>query len=218
LPELIDQLEWIVPLIGALVILILSMYILNRYRKNKMRASLYWGLALIAQSANFLMEFGLHSTVLPRNASSVFLAQVFSAFMLTLFYTGFAISITTESFFTKILPLLLFFAQICILAYMGFVLNMYIFATIVQIGVFGFPLLIFFGAFFFWDYRSHRRKPSLVLGGGWWTLAAALPIYALYIVTPYETIYHTIVLIVALLMFIGFVVLAREHEATRQKK
>jgi hypothetical protein len=217
LSELIDQLEWIIPLVGALLILILAIYILNRYRKNRMLPSLFWGLALIAQSANFLMEFGLHSTIVARNASSVFVAQMFSAIMLVLFYTGFALSLTRNLFFSRILPLVLFSAQLCILAYMDFVLPMYIFATVIQMGVFAFPLLVFFGAFFFWDYVSHRRKPSLILGAGWWIIAASLPLYAIFIVTSYETIYHTIVLIVAFMMFLGFVVLARKPMTAEQK-
>jgi hypothetical protein len=182
-----------------------------------MEASIYWGLALIAQSANFFMEFGLHSATIPRNASSVFVAMLFSAVMLTLFYTGFAVSLTLNKFFTEILPLLLLSAQVCIAAYMGLLLDMYIFATVVQMGAFAFPLLIFFGAFFFYDYHSQGRKPSLILGAGWWMIAAALPIYAIFIVTPYETIYHALVLIAAILMFLGFVILARKPPTTSQK-
>jgi hypothetical protein len=218
LAELIDQLEWIIPLVGALVILLLATYILNRYRKNRMQASLFWGLALIAQSANFLIEFALHSSVVPRNASSVFVAQLFSASMLVLFYVGFAVSLSKGTFYTKILPLFLLGAQVSILAYVDFALDRYIFATVLQMGFFGFPLLIFFGAFFFWDYVYHKRKPSLVLGTGWWIIAAALPLYAVTIASPYETLYHTLVLFAAILMFLGFIVLARKSGGTGQKQ
>lgn len=216
--ELIDQLEWIIPLVGALVILLLATYILNRYRKNRMQSSLYWGLALIAQSGNFFMESALHSSTVPRNASSVFVAQLFSASMLVLFYVGYAVSMSRGSLYTKFLPLFLIVAQVSILAYVDFVLDRYIFATVLQMGLFGFPLLIFFGAFFFWDYAYHKRKPSLILGTGWWIIAAALPLYALTIVSPYETLYHTVVLIAAILMFLGFIVLARKPGETREKQ
>lgn len=216
--ELIDQLEWVIPLVGALVILLLAVYILNRYRKNRMQASLYWGLALIAQSANFFIEFAMHSSTVPRNASSVFVAQLFSAAMLVLFYVGYAVTLSKGSFYTKILPLFLLGAQVSIFVYEDFVLGTYIHATVLQMGFFGFPLLIFFGGYFFWDYASYKRKPSLILGIGWWSIAAALPLYAITIVTPYETLYHIIVLIVVILMFLGFVYLARKPAATRHEQ
>jgi hypothetical protein len=138
--------------------------------------------------------------------------------MLVLFYVGFLVSLSKGSFYTKILPVFLLGAQVSILAYVDFVLDRYIFAMVLQMGFFGFLLLIFFGAFFSWDYVYHKRKPSLILGTGWWILAAAVPLYAVTIVSPYETLYHTIVLITAILMFLGFIVLARKPGGTRERQ
>ena len=211
-----SELSWLAPLVSALVMWAVGIFVLSRYFQNRLRESLVWGFALLSYGFSQLMEFAFAYSPLLLNGPMYFLRQSLVAIMLALFYSGCCVILTKRKTFAGLSTVLFFVLQEALIFYYDFIVGNFTLSSSVHILIFVIPFSLFFVAFFLAYFLSSKRTGSLLISIGWLVYAAIVPFYFLWRggpLFPYWFVIRTISLVP---LFIGFALLA--YPRTRKSK
>jgi hypothetical protein len=202
------ELSWLAPLLSALVMWAVGIFVLVRYFQNRLRESLLWGFALVSYGFSQLMEYAFAYPLLPQNEPMYFLRQTFVAVMLALFYSGCCVIVTKRKAFTGLSTALFLAIQEVLIFYYDFTVVDFTLSSTIHILMFVIPFSIFFVAFFLAYFFSSKRTGSLLISIGWLAYAAIVPFYFLWRGTPLLPYWFVIRTISLVPLFIGFALLA----------
>jgi len=178
------NLNWLPPLVSATVMLSVGVFVLVRYYTNKLRASIYWGAALISYGFSHLLEFGFLCNLIVEDSFTYFVRQTLVVLMLIFFYAGCALVFIKRKSLRAITTFLFFIIQEPILYYFDYVIVDFVQSAMIHIIFFVIPFSIFFAAFFLADYYTSRRVATLLIAVAWLAFAVILPFYLLWFNAP----------------------------------
>jgi hypothetical protein len=201
--------SWIAPLVSALLMWSVGIFVLIRAFQNRMRESLYWGIALVCYGTSHLMEFGFMSSLIVQDSLGYFIRQTLVALMLIMFYAGCSLALVKRMSFRALSTLFFFVVQAVVLFYFDFTLVNFTLSSTVHILLFVIPFSVFFAGFFMVDYSSSKRRASLLIAIAWLAYAVIVPIYFLWRDTPLLPIWFILRTLSLVPLFLGFVLLPR---------
>jgi hypothetical protein len=204
---------WLAPLVSALLMWIVGIFVLIRAFQNRMRESLYWGIGLISYGSSHLMEFGFLSSLIVQDSLNFFVRQTLVAIMLVLFYAGCSLVLAKRMAFRAWSALFFFVVQALVLSYLDFVVVNFTLSSTIHIIFFVIPFSVFFAGFFMVDYLSSKRRATLIIAIAWLVYAVIVPIYFLWKDTPLLPIWFILRTVSLVPLFLGFVLLARSTSA-----
>jgi hypothetical protein len=213
--SLSTNLNWLAPLVSAALMLSVGAFVLLRYSTNKLRASIYWGAALIFYGFSHLLEFGFFSSLLAEDSFTYFVRQTFVVLMLILFYAGCAIMFIKRKSVRAVTTFLFFAIQEPVLYYFDYIVVNFDQSSMIHIIIFVIPFSIFFAVFFLADYYISRRVATLLIAVAWLGYAAILPLYFLWLETPLIPLWFDLRTITLIPLALGFIELAHKSQ---QKK
>jgi hypothetical protein len=204
---------WLAPLVSALLMWSVGIFVLIRAFQNRMRGSLYWGIGLVSYGSSHLMEFAFLSSLIVQDSLSFFIRQTLVAIFLVLFYAGCSLVLAKRMAFKALSALFFFVVQALVLFYLDFVVVNFTLSSTIHIIFFVIPFSVFFAGFFMVDYLSSKRRAALVIAIAWLVYAVIVPIYFLWKDTPLLPIWFILRTVSLVPLFLGFVLLARSTSA-----
>jgi hypothetical protein len=190
-------------------------FVLVRYSTNRLRASVYWGVALISYGFSHLFEFGFMSSLIVENSFTYFVRQTLVVFMLIFFYAGCAIVFVKRKSLRALTTFIFFVVQEPILYYFDYVVVNFDLSAMIHIVFFVIPFSLFFTAFFLADYFTSRRIATLLIAVAWVAFAVILPFYFLWLGTALLPVWFVLRTITLIPLAIGYMELTHK---SRQKK
>jgi hypothetical protein len=204
------NLNWLPSLVSASLMLSVGTFVLVRYSTNRLRASIYWGVAMISYGFSHLLEFGFSSSLIAEDSFTFFVRQTLVVFMLIFFYAGCTIVFTKSKSLRALTTFLFFVIQEPILYYLDYVIINFDLSSEIHIIFFVIPFSVFFAAFFLADYFTSRRMATLLIAVAWLAFAAILPFYFLWMETPILPEWFVLRTITLIPLAIGYVKLAHK--------
>jgi hypothetical protein len=210
--------NWLAPLVSAALMLSVGAFVLLRYSTNKLRASIYWGTALIFYGLSHLLEFGFSSSLLTEDSFTCFIRQTLVVLMLILFYAGCAIVFIKRKSVRALTTFLFFIVQEPILYYFDYIIVNFDQSSMIHIIVFVIPFSIFFAVFFLADYYTSRRVATLLIAVAWLAYAVILPFYFIWLETPLLPLWFDLRTITLIPLALGFIELAHKSQQKKSSK
>ena len=215
--ESLGVIPWVATLINASLSLFAGLFVLTRYQWNRLRQSLFWGSALIFWGLAYFTEFGYMTNIIPANVVSFSLQNSFLSVAMILLYCGCALFFTQRRFYTTLLPMLLLAVLEINIAYFYLVAGYQSPVVLVNIILFGVPIVIFSGSSFMLDYLSSKRRGSLLVSISTWMYSGLGPLFYFVNLTPYEAVFHFLSALTIAIMFLGFIMLVGSRSESRTR-
>jgi hypothetical protein len=198
-------------LIHASLVLIAALYVLHRYSLSRLRQALYWGLGLVSSGIAYTIAFGYRASLVEETIAILTIQQTFLSLAITLFYYACASTMTRNRIYSTVVASIILILQEAVIGYFNLILNEQTVGFFLVFIVFALPVSLFVALFFTVDYLSLRRAASLLIALSFWF---ELPLGSLFLVverTSLEWVYSLAGVANAVLLFLGFILLARSN-------
>ncbi|WXG44765.1 MAG: hypothetical protein WED04_12160 [Promethearchaeati archaeon SRVP18_Atabeyarchaeia-1] len=206
--EAVGAFNWVAPLINSSLTFVAGAFVLARYHWNRLRQSVFLGVALIFLGLTYFMEFGYKVGLIAATVVPFLLENSFLSIAMVLLYCGCALFFTRRKLYTTFLASLLLVVQEITIVYFYLIANDQFPVISINIIFFGIPIAVFAGSSFFLDYLSSKRRASLLIAVSSWAYSGLGPLFYLVNLTPYELVFHLLSALTIVVMFVGFTMLA----------
>jgi hypothetical protein len=209
--ETLDSLSVGAWLIHAGLVLFAALYVLHRYSRGRLRQALYWGLGLISSGIAYAIGFSYRASLVEETISAQTVQETFLSMAIALFYYACASTMTKKRIYSTFLVWVIIVIQETVIGYFNLILNEYAIGFLIVTVFFALPVSLFVALFFTLDYLSLRRKASLLIGLSFWFELALGPLFLIVGRTSLEWTYSFASTANALLLFVGFIMLAHSR-------
>lgn len=209
--EIVDALSVGAWLIHASLVLIAAVYVLYRYNRSKLRQALYWGFGLVSSGIAYAIAFGYRASLIEETITVQTVQETFLSLAIALFYYACASTVTRNRIYSTFLVCVILVLEVAIIGYFNLILNEYPVGFSVITVFFALPVSLLVALFFTVDYLSLRRRASLLIALSFWFELVLGPLFLAVSRTSLEWVYSFGGAANALLLFAGFLLLARSN-------